>query len=83
MKKGPGTNEDQVKALQTKVGDAGVKKADVIISQYTPEVIALAYKRVRINAAKNKLPKNVTKMLGKLSDTDAAIVRNKLTQVKA
>ncbi len=82
MKKGPGTNEDQMKALQVKVGDAGVRKADAIISQYTLEVITLAYKKVRINAAKNKLPKNVTKMLGKLSDTDAAMVRSKLTQVR-
>ena len=82
MKKGPGTNEDQVKSLQTKVGDAGVKKADVIISQYPPEVIALAYKKVRINATKHKLPKSITNMLGKLSDADAAIVRSKLTQVR-
>lgn len=82
MKKGPGTNEEQVLRLREKVGDGGIEKADSIVNQFSSEVIALAYKITRISASRDKLPASVTKMLGNLSEEDAKTARNLLVGAK-
>lgn len=82
MKKGPGTNEEQVLRLREKVRDDGIKEADSIVSQFSSEVIALAYKITRISASRDKLPANVNKMLGNLSEEDAEKARKLLVGAK-
>ncbi len=76
--RGPGTNEQQIEALREKIGDAGILSAEKIVGDYQPEVIALAYKLTRVGAAKNKLPKSVTKLLDKLPEEKREAVRETL-----
>lgn len=76
--RGPGTNEQQIEALKVKVGGPGIHGAEKIVSDYYPDVIALAYKLTRVSAAKNKLPKSVTKLLDKLPEEEAKAVRETL-----
>lgn len=78
----PGTNEQQIKALGEKVGDAGVKTANEITHMHHPDIIALAYKVTRVSTAKNKLPKSVTKLLSNLTEKEAEAVRRTLVGAK-
>lgn len=78
--RGPGTNEEQIASLRDKVGEDGVSSAEAIVKTHAPEVIALAYKMTR-NTPKG-LPKNVERLIGNLSDDDAKLVRDKLTQAQ-
>lgn len=83
MSKGPGTNEEQIKSLQRNLVANDQQKAMSIVSDYTPDIITLAYKLMRANVAKNKLPKAVTKLLDNLpSKEDAKRIRDKLVQAK-
>jgi len=78
--RGPGTKEEQIASLRDKVGEDGVSSAESIVNMHTPEVIALAYKMTR-NTTKG-LPKHVERLISNLSDEDAKLVRDKLTQAK-
>lgn len=78
--RGPGTNVEQIARLKEKAGDSGLVVAEGIVRDLSPNVIALAYKLMRVNTAKNKLPKNVDKMLSNLSEKDAEMVRGKLAE---
>lgn len=78
-KRGPGTNDDQIKSLEEKLDATDVALADQIVVKHSNAVVTLAYKKMRVEVAKNKpLPKAVTKALDNLSEEDAAIVRKKL-----
>lgn len=77
--RGPGTNAEQITKLQEKVGDSGVRDARSIMDGYHPNVVTLAYKLMRAQMTRNRLPKAVTKLIDNLPDADAEIVRSKLT----
>lgn len=83
MKRGPGTNEEQIASLRAKLDEKDIVEADNIVTAYNPDVIRLAYKLMRINETASKLPKSVTKLLGGLSKEDAELVRNKLETAKS
>lgn len=80
MKKGPGTNKEQIEALEKGMGESPIKEAHSIMGKFHPDVITLAYKLMRVNVAKNKLPKAVTKLLDGLPKEDAEVIRGKLVQ---
>lgn len=65
MAKGPGNNEEQIKALEEKLGDDGIEKASDIVETYSPDEIALAFKKSRPSKTKG-LPKSVEKLLEKV-----------------
>ncbi len=77
--KGPGTIEQQIEKLRSKMKSGDIADAAEIVCNFSSDTIALAYKTMRINEKKNKLPKSVAKLLNKLPDEDAELVRNKLT----
>lgn len=80
MRKGPGTNEQQIKSLQTRLSPADQQKAMSIARDFTPDVITLAYKLARQEAKKNKLPKSVSDMIAKLPPEEAKEMRDRLLQ---
>lgn len=80
MKKGPRTNEEQIKALREKLGEKESTEAEVMVDTFNPDIIALAYKLTRVNPTK-MLPKAVSKLLDQMSSEDAKVVREKLAGV--
>jgi len=81
MKKGPRTNEEQIKALREKMGEKMSAEAEVMADTFDPDVVTLAYKLMRANAAKGKLPKAVTKLLDQLPSENAKAIRSQLAGV--
>lgn len=80
MKRGPGTNEEQMKTLRERMTNSEVKDADSIRDGYHPDVISLAHKMSR-QAAKKKLPMSVSKLIAKLPSDQADEVRTRLLEV--
>lgn len=81
MKKGPGTNAQQIVSLRTKLSDDDVKTATSMRDRYHPDVIALAYKLTRTDV-KKKLPKSVTKLIDQLPSEEGKALRNRLLEVR-
>lgn len=80
MRRGPGTNEEQIESLRSKMAVRDTQQAEQIAVDCSPSVLSLAYKLMRASASKDKLPKSVTKLLGNLSEEDGEIVRGLLVQ---
>lgn len=78
--KGPGTNAEQIRKLKAKMVLGDVDRANSIVKDNRPDTISLAYRLMRANVVKNKLPKTIIKLLDNLPEDDAKIVRNKLAQ---
>jgi hypothetical protein len=78
--KGPGTNEEQIASLRTKMSTDNVTIAERLAADTDPNVLTLAYKLKRVQMSRDKLPKTVSKLLSGLSKEDAELVRSKLTK---
>lgn len=82
-KRGPGTNEEQVESLSSKLSEEDIAAAHDIVDNNSKGVVTLAYKLMRIETAKNKpLPKAVDKALANLPTEDAADIREKLENAR-
>ena len=76
--RGPGTSEDQIKALQEKLGDDGVSRATSIVNNNDQDIVTLSYRLMRANIHKNRLPKSVNKLLENLPAKEASNIRDQL-----
>jgi DNA primase len=81
MARGPGTNEEQIQSLRSRMSDEAIAMAENLVASQTDDVVALAYKLNR-KEAKNKLPKSVVDLIAKLPADEAKQVRSKLLGVK-
>lgn len=82
MNKGPGTNEQQIAALEAKLNEEDVADANSIRCTYHSDVVALAHKLNRHDAKQNRLPKSVVDLIAKLPPEEAKKVRDRLLQVR-
>jgi len=77
--KGPGSKEQQIEVLKTRLGGIGIANSEDIIKAYSSDEIALAYKLSRQN---HELPKVIGNLLNKLPEDEAKVIRQKLLAVK-
>lgn len=80
---GPGTSAEQIKKLQDKLGMTGMEKATSIVDNHSPDEVTLAYKLMRTNVTRDKLPKSVSRLLENLSEEEASEIRSKLVEANA
>lgn len=81
MARGAMNLEDQKKALVSKVGVEGEKKAKEILDHYDADVVRLAFKMLP-KTQEQKLGKRLENLLAKMNPENAEQVRKSLMEAK-